>query len=585
MNTTEAFHLFHALNVWLNMSESNLSSDPRLSAPMRRHMRSLHMATVEAYRTWCREHGFNVRLNKTLAQRRRELAMARKTSDRHQKDAELKAHIAALGLGSVEAYQAWCRENGTGDGLQKSKAQRQQEIRLDQKLRNRQFATRSVASQHKRRRKDTLKQIAAGQADEGELTSPVLLRVHHLFHQELDDPSARSAFLELLLLVERHRSLFHLKPVVPRFGPTPQNNFMDGLAALATWHGHWKRDVEGWRPESHNGRRQFGALVRHLLAEFDVPACMDTAFFTGLTGHPRRRQGWFIHVAEGGNIRKADIPLRLTKRMAHEFTVSSPAGFDVEAALRWSQVIGMGGDDLLAEAVCDSMLGEHFEDGTFWESVLHFFINNPMLDVVHVGPIIDYIHHQRFARQERRNPDGRVDLVDPPEPGFTMKGRTPESLLRRVDAWHRALTKSTVKEPRKWTSCGINGFTWVDEDERAGEIRTWRIEEVLNSRDLSYEGKTMKHCVASYVQSCANGSKSIWSMKVEYMGSGTTRHVLTIELFNSKRYIRQVRGRGNSRPMDAHSGRAQEGWHVLTRWADQEGLTLPGARSAAMRRV
>ena len=567
------------------MSATNLHSDPRLSAPMRRHIRSLRVDTVESYMSWCREHGFNARLNKTLAQRRRELATARKTSDRHQKDAELKAHIAALGLASVAAYQAWCREHGIGDGLQKSKSQRQQEIRLDQKLRNRQFAARSTASQHKRRRKDTLKRIAAGEADEGELTSPVLLRVHHLLHHALDDSSTRTAFLELLLHVERHRSLFHLKPVVPRYGPAPQNNFMDGLAALAAWRDRWKRDVADWQPDSHNSRRQFGALARHLLAEYDVPACMDTAFFMGLDDGARARQNWFVHVGTGQNIRKAGIPVRLTKRMAHVFTFSAPPEYTVDAALRWAQVVGMGGDDLLAEAVCDSMLGEHYDEGPFWETVLHFFVNNPMLDVVHVGPIVDYIQHQRFAKQERRNPDGSVDLVDPPEPGFTMKGRTPDSLLRRVDAWHRALTKSTVKEPRKWASCGIDGFTWVDEDERAGEIRTWRIEEVLNSRDLSYEGKTMKHCVASYVQSCANGSKSIWSMKVEYLGTGTTRHVLTIELFNAKRYIRQVRGRSNSRPMDAHSGRAQEGWHVLSRWADQEGLTLPGARTAAMRRV
>ena len=59
----------------------------------------------------------------------------------------------------------------------------------------------------------------------------------------------------------------------------------------------------------------------------------------------------------------------------------------MDTALRWAQVIGMDGDELLAEAVCDSILGSHLDDGTFWDSVLHFFVNNPMLDVVHVGPI------------------------------------------------------------------------------------------------------------------------------------------------------------------------------------------------------
>jgi len=69
----------------------------------------------------------------------------------------------------------------------------------------------------------------------------------------------------------------------------------------------------------------------------------------------------------------------------------------MEMALRWAQVVGMGGDDQLAEAVCETMLGSQFDHGTFWESVLHFFVNNPLLDVAHVGPIVDYVQRQRFG--------------------------------------------------------------------------------------------------------------------------------------------------------------------------------------------
>lgn len=567
------------------MSETNLTADPRLSAPMRRHLRSLHLDTVEAYRAWCRENGFNVRLNKTLPQRRRELASSQKATKQHRIDTDLEAHLTALGLGTIAEYQAWCRAHGAGEGLQKSKAQRRQEIQLGRQARSREKADRSSTNQHRRRRKDLLKRIAAGEVDERELTSPVLLRVRHLFQNAPLDPKARSAFLALLLHVERLGRLFHLKPIVHQYGPQPANNFMDGLASLAAWHGRWLRRVETWKPDSHNGRRQFGGLARHLLAEYDVPSCMDTAFFTGMESGARTRQGWFVHVGAGNNIRKAAIPLRFTRRMAHAFIVSAPSGYTVDTALRWAQVIGMGGDDLLAEAVCDSLLGDRFEEETFWETVLHFFVNHPMLDVTHVGPIVDYIHHQRTVVREQRDADGSVCAVGTPDPDFTMKGRTPESMLRRVDAWHRGMNRSQPKHSRQWESCGVNGYTWVDEDERAGEIRTWRIEEIRNSRDLAYEGKHMKHCVASYLTSCANGTRSIWSMKVEYLGSGATRNVMTIELLNNRKYIRQVRGRGNSRPTDAHSGRAQEGWNVLCMWADQERLTLPGARSWAMRRV
>jgi len=57
------------------------------------------------------------------------------------------------------------------------------------------------------------------------------------------------------------------------------------------------------------------------------------------------------------------------------------------------------------------------------------------------------------------------------------------------------------------------------------------------------EGRQMKHCVATYVSSCARGHCSIWTMEVESM-DGVTRAV-TIEVRNSARMICQVRGKAN----------------------------------------
>ena len=60
-------------------------------------------------------------------------------------------------------------------------------------------------------------------------------------------------------------------------------------------------------------------------------------------------------------------------------------------------------------------------------SVFRWFIANPMLDAVHHGPIIDYVHDQRFVAPyptgERHLP-GEPRLV-PPQPNLTMKGRNP----------------------------------------------------------------------------------------------------------------------------------------------------------------
>ena len=94
-----------------------------------------------------------------------------------------------------------------------------------------------------------------------------------------------------------------------------------------------------------------------------------------------RHQGWYKHIGLGRNIRTADLPLPYTKRMAHLF-LQAPDHFTVEMALRWGQVRGLGGSEVLASAVAATRLGRSFEHEDFWQTVLHFFVNEPMLDPV-----------------------------------------------------------------------------------------------------------------------------------------------------------------------------------------------------------
>lgn len=423
------------------MPSSPPLTDLRLNASMRRHLRSLSMTMVESYLAWCRQNGFGTWINKTLAQRQEELKTSKKAKVRKQTQSSIDEHIEALELNCVEAYQTWCRANGFGAGLQKSPTLRQQERHHASQMKIQILASKAAAYQHKRRRKDTIALIAAGQIGEEELTSPVLLQIHFLFHQAITESAVQDAFLELLIHVEKNSRLFHIKPVVSQYGPQPENTFIHALAALAQWHTMWLREVGKWQPSSHNARPQFGSLSRHLLADYDIPVCMDTAWFRGMDDEAEQQQEWFIHIGIGKNIRKAAIPLNYSKQMAHTFISHAPENYTIEAALRWAQVIGIGGDDHLADAVIGSRLGEQFHDEPFWESVLHFFINIPMLDPVHVGPIVDYIHHQRYVGQTQINPEGTVEHLDPLEPNLTMKARTPDSILRRVEVWHRGLSK------------------------------------------------------------------------------------------------------------------------------------------------
>ena len=158
----------------------------------------------------------------------------------------------------------------------------------------------------------------------------------------------------------------------------------------------------------------------------------------------RLHQAWFVHVGSGQNIRTADkLPIPLTKRMAHEFLLA-PDDYRLHEALRWGQVRGMGVDERLTRALVGSRLGTGFfgaEQEAFWGTVINFFVLHPMIDPHQVGPIIDYLHNQKFVPAGVVNVNGTFVNAGPPQPGLSMKGRTPEALLAQVQSWHRRLAR------------------------------------------------------------------------------------------------------------------------------------------------
>jgi PcfJ-like protein len=244
----------------------------------------------------------------------------------------------------------------------------------------------------------------------------------------------------------------------------------------------------------------------------------------------------------------------------------APDHYTVEAALRWGQVRGMGGSEELAGTVAATQLGRAFEHKDFWKTVIQFFVNEPTLDSIHIGPIVDYLNSQKFVPQEDFLEEGELGRPGPPQPNLTMKGRTKGSLLRLVEEWHKSLRHRPKVVPVYWERSGIGELRFIERDGRDQEPpRTWTIQELLNSGELYREGLAMQHCVASYVRACAGRASSIWSMRIE---NEVRRHrVMTIEVDLKNRTICQARRRRNARP----NGKARE---MLERWARQERLSI-----------
>ncbi|MFH2045414.1 MAG: PcfJ domain-containing protein [Pseudomonadota bacterium] len=338
---------------------------------------------------------------------------------------------------------------------------------------------------------------------------------------------------------------------------------IQGAIELSKKSEQWIRPYANWQAPSHNPDKQFSSFARHLLANYPIPRFMDNAWLKGNELH----QKWFIHIGAGKNIRSAEnLPIPLTKKIAHYFLLA-PENYAIEAAMRWGQIHALAGDKRIVEALLESRIIDDFRDNDFWSSVFRFFIKNPMLDTIHINPIIDYIWNQKYENRVVFVERGVAEEVGPEQPNFSMRGRTVNSLLRQVDDWHRQLGKEIKSGNLQWKKSLFHDFQFIEGSEKKKNMKIWIIKELLSSKELVVEGRQQRHCVATYAHSCHNGKCSIWTMDVQ-TEEGIEK-LLTIELNHPEKIIKQVRGKKNRIPTDKEI-------EILKRWSVKEHLDVAG---------
>ena len=398
------------------------------------------------------------------------------------------------------------------------------------------------------------------------------------------DKRAIDAFRRLLLRMDRYHDVLRNKRLVRQdgnYGP-----MVGGLAALAHHHGRWIRSPEDWTSTVEKGGEpqridQFASLARHLLTRYHVPSFMDEAWFGACGDEALRHQEWFIHIGSGGSVRDLDLPVKLTRSMAHKF-MQGMNRKSIARNLRWAQVLAMGGDWQMARTIQSTRLGRHLDDDEFWSTVVLFLTSNPLIDPTQVGPMIDYIHNMRFAPRRVVGEGGGVEEAPPPQPDFTMKGRSATKLLRQVEAWHGHLTSVQNVIFQSWQPSGVRSFALEEQSAELGAVR-WTVQELLSSWELAAEGTAMGHCVVSYSDQCADGKASIWSIGLQLEDEESRESVLTVAFDVRRRAVTQARGRYNMVPNKApRSAKGQEATrgkykqmldrsdHILSLWTERE---------------
>lgn len=477
----------------------------------------------------------------------------------HVLSSPMRKHLVALGQHSVHAYFDWCVKHGFPVTLAKSRKAIDAELAVI----TRQKAEVAQQARLHRNLPKLIEAICRGEVKSVDIKRPQLQQFCQSIERSTSAPAARAALRHLLQWVANEAD-FLFESFTYGTATYPA---VHALIKLNDRRGQWVRAFDAWKAPSHNAQRQFASFVRHLVARFPVPAFMDAAWLRQGPGSRAMRE-WYLHIASGKNIRTANTPLPLTKLMAHHF-LEAPATASIEGAFRWGEVHALGGDATLTHALLGTRLAYSFDSHEFWSSVIRFFIANPLLDRQHVGPIVDYLHAQKFQTREIVDHNGRTIIEPPPQANLQMRGRTAESLLAQVERWHQVLGKSKGAENLFFKASGFKAVSFKTGSKDASSV--WHFRELHSGNELIAEGKAMRHCVASYARSCAAGNCSIWAMEVA-KATGSEK-VQTVEV-SRQGVIVQCRGRLNRLPTAAE-------FEIVRRWAGAAGLTIsPYVRTA-----
>jgi len=477
----------------------------------------------------------------------------------------LDQHIRSIGFSTREQYETWCRALGFPIVLQKHRKQLAREIAVANSLRQ-----NSLRHAQEPRARDALGWVL--DACNGE--DPANIRVAHIEYVakrlkqadascSAERPSAQ-VLLDIVQHVSKQNAKLFFEPVLasPRFAQSHDNTFLAGLMLLSAYQSRWIRPIQDWKPCSYNPRRQFSSLIHHLFDRHkEMPECMISAWFSGMQKEAISLREWCVQVGSGAGLKGCRLPIPYTRKLSKSFS-SSPADLTIPEALRWAQVLSLGGSKRLADAMVATRLGSDFSHDDFWNTVLSWFIDHPMLDPVHIGPVIDYLHQERFVNVEGANGE---NVQGPRQPNLSMKGRSPESLLEQVTRWHRELAKTSAQKIRTWNMTNIQPLRLTEGTVGEPNFKIWTIRELVTQQSLVNEGRKLKHCVASYASSCAKGHSSIWSMELEQ--SSVVEKRVTIEVNPGTRQVVQIRGKLNRHPN-------QQELNIIRRWATAAKLVL-----------
>lgn len=360
--------------------------------------------------------------------------------------------------------------------------------------------------------------------------------IHRAYARLASDTSSTVKFQELLHYV-RSRAPRLLEP----HGLDGFHAGVEALVNLSRFHARNIRLAADWPGTTACWRVAVASLAHHLIGKYEIPFFLAAAWYSTNEEDGDTMCHWFVSHASGASFRSLNLPIAMTRRMEDIF-LASPDHLAIAVAMRRAELLALGMPAEFVEAVLSTRLARDLSNGAFWRTFWIFLIaNTSSIDPTKIGPMIDFIQAIRHERQTVETQNGTVTL-DPPQPTFSMKGRTPQSMLCLVEDWHKNLGLANAS------------FTWEPSPFKPMLIEepsqdlfvppgVWQLIELTNSAQLRAEGLALRHCVVSYTGLCRHGTSRIWSLRLRR--GEKIRHVMTIEVDIKRRAVVQARGWAN----------------------------------------
>lgn len=264
-----------------------------------------------------------------------------------------------------------------------------------------------------------------------------------------------------------------------------------------------------------------------------------------------------MFVLQGNNIRLFDkLPLPLSKKESFIFINKLPSNLIfkenvLERAIVCSKLLlNSSSTDLLipmikSSKIFDLKLFTFYDDLPFWKKVLKFLnqIDWTQDNIFSVQEYIDYFEFKRYSCEDE----------------YDINNRSVASINRALSEWHeRGLYGKLLKKiDLKWEGNQFPPFKFEHDNEQ------YLIIEITNGKELFKEADYLHHCVYQYIEYCAEGLVSVFSLSKkideEYLP------FITIEVRNNS--IVQVAGKRNRKITSKEM-------EIINEWAKEVGYSI-----------